>query len=117
MRCRRGSGVWGRAFSRARRPLGPVRLLDAVAAAHLAAQIDAAHPWQHHVQQNQVGLRLSEQLDRLFGGTGGQHRLVISAEVLHEETRRPRNQADFRIHKRLLLLLLPLNRILFWFSS
>jgi hypothetical protein len=37
---------------------------------------------------------LGEQLDRLFGGAGGQHRVVIGAEVLHEETRGPRNQAD-----------------------
>jgi hypothetical protein len=28
---------------------------------------------------------LGEQLDRLFGGAGGQHRVVIGAEVLHEE--------------------------------
>jgi hypothetical protein len=61
------------------------RLVDAVATAHAAAQIDATHPGQHHIQQHQVGLRLSEQLDRLFGGAGGQHRVVICAEVLHQK--------------------------------
>src|SRR6185437_7105044 len=58
---------------------------DAVATADTAAEIDAAHAGQHHVQQHQVGLRLREQFDRLLGGAGGQHRVVICAEVLDEE--------------------------------
>jgi RNase adaptor protein for sRNA GlmZ degradation len=51
----------------------------------VAAQVDAAHAGQHHVQQHQVRLRSAEQLDRLLGGAGGQHRVVICAEVVHQK--------------------------------
>jgi hypothetical protein len=78
-------GVLGLGRKHDDRQVGVPRFVDAIATAHAAAQVDAAHTWQHHVQQHQVGLRLREQFDRLFGGAGGQHRVVVCAEVLNQK--------------------------------
>ena len=67
------------------RQVGIPRIVDAVARAHQAADVVAAHVGQHDVEQDDVGPRLSQHLDRLGAGRRGQDAEVVVAQVLGQK--------------------------------
>jgi hypothetical protein len=67
------------------RQVGIPRVVDGVAAPDAAADVEAAHVGQQHVQQHNVGTGAAEHLERLLAVGRGQHRVVIGAQVLDEK--------------------------------